>query len=256
MSKVLLVDPGKVRRGPGPLHQGLVFHALLLQQLELEQDLDAMAQVPCWLCHKTLQTGPGIGQGGGKVGKSWAVPRNHNCRVQRLNHIQGVGYGIKGLHALELGKDHAKAPLPQGVGRQQHPRHRLKQHHRVGVMARRGMHLPQALTQPYLAARLQQRIKAKLRASLAGRRVGEGVYIPVPHRLGQPRGYGGAQGRIPALQGRVAAAVVAVQMGVEQLVQRSPAQGRPDQRQGLWCMGGIAAVDQGRAVLSEQQDIV
>jgi glycine C-acetyltransferase len=34
--KVLLVDPGKVRRGPGPLHQGLGFHALLLQQLELE----------------------------------------------------------------------------------------------------------------------------------------------------------------------------------------------------------------------------
>ena len=123
-------------------------------------------------------------------------------------------------------------------------------------MPGRRVHLPQPIAQPDFGARLQQRVKAKLRASLSGGRIGQRIHIPVPHRLGQPGRYGGAQRRVMALQGSVAAAVVAVQMGVDQLVQRASTQGRFDQGHRLRRVAGVAAVNQGGVVLAQQQDVV
>ncbi len=42
---MLLVDPGKVGRGAGPVEQGIAVHGLQFEQLELQQHLDAMAQM-------------------------------------------------------------------------------------------------------------------------------------------------------------------------------------------------------------------
>ena len=46
--EVLLVDAGKVGRAAGPVDQGVTVYGLQFGQLELQQDLDAMAQVLGW----------------------------------------------------------------------------------------------------------------------------------------------------------------------------------------------------------------
>jgi hypothetical protein len=58
------------------------------------------------------------------------------------------------------------------------------------------------------------------------------------------------------LQGRIAAAVVAVQMGVDQQVQHAIFQGCTHQRQGLRRMQTVAAVNQRGAVDALNQDVV
>lgn len=52
---MLLVDAGKVGRGAGPVEQVVAVHSLQLQQLELQQDFDAMAQMLGWVGHKAVK---------------------------------------------------------------------------------------------------------------------------------------------------------------------------------------------------------
>jgi len=50
--------------------------------------------------------------------------------------------------------------------------------------------------------------------------------------------------------------MVAVQMGVEQQIQRPPAQAGLHQRHGLRGVAAIAAIDQGRGVAPQEQQVV
>ncbi|MPN61475.1 hypothetical protein SDC9_209212 [bioreactor metagenome] len=58
------------------------------------------------------------------------------------------------------------------------------------------------------------------------------------------------------LQRGIAAAMVAVQVGIEQLVQHTPVQRRLHQRHGLRRVGAVAAVHQRRGVAPQQQHVV
>ena len=64
------------------------------------------------------------------------------------------------------------------------------------------------------------------------------------------------QSGISRLQRRIAAAVVAVQVGVDDVIQRSTFECRTDQIQRLIDMRAIACVDQRSAVLADEEDVV
>ena len=124
------------------------------------------------------------------------------------------------------------------------------------VVAWRSVHLPVNVAQPDLAAWQQHLIEIKLRTVLAGRRVGERMRIPGAHVFGQTWWNQRLQIRVMPLQRGIAAAVVAVQMGVHEHIERSTIQSRFDQGQGLRRVRNVAAVDQRRAVFADDQDVV
>ena len=80
--------------------------------------------------------------------------------------------------------------------------------------------------------------------------------VPLRHLCGVPGGDVRLQLRIGRLQGRVATAMVAVQMGVEQQIERAVLQGRLHQRQGLRGVQAVAAVNQRGTALALDQDVV
>ena len=103
---------------------------------------------------------------------------------------------------------------------------------------------------------LQQPIQTKPRARLARRLVGECELIPVPNRSSRTRRNEGAEIGVPRLQRGVAAAMVAMQVRVDQRGQPPPARGRFDQLQGLGRVRDIPAVHERGIVHSEQDHIV
>jgi hypothetical protein len=170
-------------------------------------------------------------------------------RCQGLDHIQRGGHFLEGLQALDFGKHHAEAVFPERIGRDQCAAGRLEQDDGVRVMPRRGMDLPVAPGQPHAGAGLQYAGQRKWRAFLAGGGVAQRLGIPVAHEFGLARRDIGPGLRPARLQCGIAAAVVAVQMGVEDARQRLASQRLLDQQHGLPGMADVAGIDHGRAVV-------
>ena len=123
-------------------------------------------------------------------------------------------------------------------------------------MPRRRMHLPGFVAQQDTRARLQHCVKPKSRAVLTRGRVAQGIGVPVAHvgcLAGRNRG---AQRRPGALQGCVAAAVVAVQMGVEDAIQWPAREAAFQQGHGLLGMAAVAGVHHRRVALADKKDVV
>ena len=127
------------------------------------------------------------------------------------------------------------------------------------VVARRGVDLPGGGAQQNFTTGLQQAVKPERWALLAGGGVAQCVGVPLLH-IGRLAGRDeGAHTGVTLLQRSVAAAVVAVQVGVEHQVQRLARQCAVDQGHGLCGVGAVAGVDQGRAAVAgvtAQQNVV
>ena len=215
-----------------------------------------MAGVPGRVGDKALQPRAREGDGLGHVGEQAAMSRDHERGRQRFDQVDRLAEFVERVVAFELGKHHAKAALPQRIGRDQDALSRIEQDHRMGIVAGRGVHLPQAVAEPDVGAGLQQGVVRERGAALARGRVGERLGVPVAHMPRQTGRNGGPERRPGRLQRGVAAAVVAVQVGVDQQVQRPLAQRRPHQRDGLRRVRGIAAVHQRGGVRALDQDVV
>jgi hypothetical protein len=173
-----------------------------------------------------------------------AVARDHDGGIEPLDEVQRGADLVERRFAFEFGEHHAKTVLPKRVSRHQRARGRLEQHHGMRVVAGRGVHLPQGGTQLARAAGLQRGLEAKTRALLARGAVTQGIGIPVAHLRRMPRRDGRQQAGVALLQCRIAAAVVAVQMGVEQALERRALQRMRDQRQRLLGMRAVPGIDQ------------
>ena len=123
-------------------------------------------------------------------------------------------------------------------------------------MARRGVNLPPLVAQLDPGAGLQERIKCESRALLAGRRVSERLRIPVGDECGLARRDQRLQIGIALLQRGISAAMVAVQVRVEQAVEWAPLQRLPGQGHGLRGMRAVTAVHQRGRVPADEQDVV
>ncbi|MNL58625.1 hypothetical protein D3C87_1822760 [compost metagenome] len=104
---------------------------------------------------------------------------------------------------------------------------------------------------------MQQRVEGEALALLAGSHEAQGVVIPRGHR----RRLGGRDRRVrlPArLQRGVAAAMVRMEMGVDDLPQRPAIERRRDQGLGLGGVGQVAGVDERRVagLVIDQQHVV
>ena len=240
----------------GPAHKGIVRHTAQFQQLELQQHLGAMAQVFGRHAGKALELAPRGGQGSRHLTEDGAMPGNHRQRGQPLNQIQRGRHIAEARNVVEFRKHHPETLLPQRIGRNQQPGVRRKQDHRMRIMAWGGMHLPQQATPAVAAARLQQSVDAKGLAQLAGGPVAQAVLVPGSDGLGLSGGNPGVQPGPVALQPGITATVITVQVGVDQQVQGSIAQGAGHQGTGLVGMGLVAAVDQHAGLGIAQQDVV
>src|ERR1051325_768918 len=110
------------------------------------------------------------------------------------------------------------------------------------------MHLPPLSTKLQLIACLQRFLDQKAWALLARRQIAEPRFIPLPNDRGFSLRNECPDTWIARLQARIPAAVVAVQMRVDDQIQRTGAKLVCDQRQGLLGMRDIAGVDE-RTVL-------
>ena len=110
-------------------------------------------------------------------------------------------------------------------------------------MPGRRQHLPRQISEHQQIAVLQGVVENEPRALLAGAAVGERMLIPGAHHLGF-RSRDRCAAAIGLLQGIVAAAVIGMQMRIQQAIQRPPLQAVRHQRTVLRRMGQIAAVDQ------------
>ncbi|MNT27973.1 hypothetical protein D3C72_1636280 [compost metagenome] len=122
-------------------------------------------------------------------------------------------------------------------------------------MAGRAQRLPGQVAQSQHVAGRDGGVKAEARALLARGLETQGVDIPGAHLVRFRHG-NGRMAAVLLLQQRVAAAMVGMQMGVEQAVQRTAGKAMAQQGQGLRCMRDIAAVDQGRVLPAQEQDVV
>ncbi|MNT46319.1 hypothetical protein D3C72_1829530 [compost metagenome] len=113
-------------------------------------------------------------------------------------------------------------------------------------MPGRRTHLPLLQAQQHLCSWLQHAIGAKTRAVLARGSVGQLRLVPVDHRLGVAGWNEGLRLRPALLQRRVTAAVIAVQVGVGQALQRGALQRRFHQRHGLFGMAAIPCIHHSR----------
>jgi hypothetical protein len=119
---------------------------------------------------------------------------------------------------------------------------RLEQHHGVHVVAGRRVDLPDRLAQRDAPARRQRTIDEEAGAGLAGQLVAERRLIPV-----QDSGHAGRRNpgldTAAALQRSVTAAMVGMQMGVDDAAQRLACKCVVDQCQRLFGMRAEAGVD-------------
>ena len=111
-------------------------------------------------------------------------------------------------------------------------------------MAGRGMHFPALTPQFQTLAGLQQAVRSKARAVLPGCPEVQGLFVPLRHRLRFTRRNPGLQRGVARCQGRVAPAVVAVQVGVEQQIKLATLELLVYQVQQQGGMGVVAAVHQ------------
>ena len=206
--------------------------------------------------HKAIQPSAGDGESRIHIAEYRAMAGNDGLRPEPLDHIQRGGHFIERVIAIEFGEHHAKAFFPQGVCRHQRAALRLKQNDRMRVVPRCRMHLPMQVAQQHLGARLQRGIQMEAWALLARRYVAQGMGVPHANKVGVARWNMGLQRGVARLECGVAPAVVAVQMGVEQQVERAALQRRVHQRERLINVGAVAAVDECGAALTLDQDVV
>ncbi len=124
------------------------------------------------------------------------------------------------------------------------------------VVSWRGMYLPGQVAKHHIPAWRQKPVETKAGTHLPGRAITQCILIPDLHQRCLARWDQGARHGIALLQRRVAAAVVAVQMRIQRKVEGSIAQCGLDQRQGLCGVRGVASVDQGGFVTTDQEDVV
>ena len=226
------------------------------QQFKFQQHFGAIAGVALGVLGKAVEFAARQGQGRGQLGENRAVAGNDGGGVQAFDQVQRLRHLVKRVHAFQLWEHHTKTVLPQGIGRHQQAVFGRKQNDRMRVVPGGGVHLPVHVAPAVGAAGLQQSVEAKCGAVLSGVFVAQLILRPVLHRLGEPGGNPGEQVGVVRLQRMVAAAVVAVQVGVDQQVERAALQGVLHQRQGLRLVFHITAVDQGGAVSALQQHVV
>jgi hypothetical protein len=120
------------------------------------------------------------------------------------------------------------------------------------IVARRPQHLPAQAAQLDFLAGSEHLRETEARALLARGTVAERVLVPAADLVRLRRRDRG-MAAVGRLQGRVAAAMVRMQVGVDEQVELAPAQRMAHQRQRLRRMREVAAVDQrGRAAAVEQ----
>ncbi|MPM82343.1 hypothetical protein SDC9_129404 [bioreactor metagenome] len=206
--------------------------------------------------HETGQPAAGDVERARHVGKHGPVAGDDDAGRQALDQVERGSHVGEAFFALQFGEHHAEAVFPERVARDHQPLLGLEQDDGVHVVPRRGVDLPEPFAQADFVAGCECDIGAKWRAMLAGGLVAQGDRVPLAHLLE----VAGRDARIhlrPAgLQCCIAAAVVAVQMGVDEQIKRPALQRGGHQIDGLRRMREIAAVHQRRAVLALEQHVV
>ena len=111
-------------------------------------------------------------------------------------------------------------------------------------MPRCSVNIPGLPPQLQALASLQQPVRSKARAVLASGPKVQALFVPVFHSLRLARRNPGLQRRVTRCQGRIAPAVVAVQVGVEQQIQLATLELLVHQVQQQGSMGVVPAVHQ------------
>lgn len=146
--------------------------------------------------------------------------------------------------AFEFGKHDAETVLPQGVGGYQRACPGFEKDDRVGIVSWCGMNLPRGRTKLDFGSWLQQRFEPKPGASLSRRCIGERNFVPAGDGCSLARRYPCANSGKPGLQHRISTAVVAVQMRVQEQIERPRAQNLAHQSSRLLRMRAVTGVDE------------
>ena len=183
------------------------------------------------------------------------MARNDGAHRQRRDQLQHPLHVVESRLAFQFGKDHAEAVLPQRIGRDQHAVFGVEEQQRVRVVAGRGQRLPFAGADAQPVAGRHAAVCREALAVLAQRPVAQRLLVPALHRVQARRRHLHPQ-RPLLLQRRVAAAMVGMQVRVDQLPQRPRPQRLLQQRHGLRGVHAVAAVDQHAAIAVVEQHVV
>lgn len=153
------------------------------------------------------------------IRKDWAMAGNDQLRVEALDQIQGLRNLVEAAVADNFGENDAKTMTPECISGDQCSRAGLEEDHGVHVMARSRMDFPVLIGQLNRDSWLQQGIKREARTQLPGRQIAERLFVPRRNGISLTRRNQCLQRSIPCLKGGVAAAVVTVQMSIEQELQ-------------------------------------
>ena len=203
-------------------------------------------QVPGRVGLEAGHAAPRTRQRAGHVGERPAVTRDHHTHRQAFDEVQHRGHIVEAGLADHLGEDRAEAVLPQCVGRNQHAVLSVEVNQRVFIVPRRGQCLPLAAAGHPGPPGVHRAVGVEPGHQLPAGAVGEGAFVPFAHGLGVARRHGGERTRF-ALQQRVAAAVIAVQVGVDNARQRLALKRVLNERQRLIGVVDVPGVDQHRA---------
>ena len=187
------------------------------------------------------------------LGERRTVSRDHNARVKRRDRFEGLLRLVQ--RAGRLRHDQAEAALPQGVPRDQDALLRVPEHQCAGGMTRCRDHPPIQLSPAVGLPWFQYAVHRKTLGLLPGIVDPQGPLIPCAH---QRRLCGGDQcgASIGPLHCGVAAHVIAVAMGIDQLIDPIALQTVAQQRERTRGARDVAGVDQHVAVPRAQHDLI
>ena len=216
----------------------------MLEQQELEQHLDALTAVSRGIGAEVVEALAGALEGATHIGEHRPMAGDHQVDLEFADAIEDGALLGKARLAFELRKDHAEAVFPECIGRDQDAGRLAVEHHRLRVVPWRGDRLPwQSAKFDHLTIN-QHIVEGELFAALTGRPEAQGLRIPIAHRLRTGHRNDRATA-IGPLQDGIAAAVVRVQMRVDQQFEPALAKRMPDDRQRHVGMFDVAGVDQG-----------
>jgi hypothetical protein len=178
-----------------------------------------------------------------------AVAGDHHAHRQPLDRIQRGIDVVEAGFTVDLGKDDAEAVFPQRVGRDQHAVCGVEQQQRMRIVSGCGDRVPAPTTGDENFSRCQRGGVREALAALAGAGVRQAHRVPCRHRGGVARRHDDRRAE-GTLQRGVAAAVIRMQMRVDDALQGLPAQRMAHQRHGLLGMRDVPGVDQHRAALA------
>ncbi len=223
---------------------------------ELDQRLGDVARVADGIgpqCREALACAV---ERSGSIPERRTVTGNDPGWRERRDALQQLFLLVESGFALDLRKDRAEAMLPERVGGDQDAVGSAPEHDLVGIVAARGDDFPGETAQRDFAARLQHVIEREARAVLPDARIAESAVVPCRDGGGLARR---DRDRRPEalLQVGVAAAVVRVQMRVDDACQPSSADQALDQRLGQLGVRDVAGIDDARLVgRVDEHDIV